>query len=69
MLEIALLVCLIKDPATCKTLTLPSFDEGLTQLQYMTMASRDEVVKWSIEHPDWTVKRWRCQPRGRFANI
>jgi hypothetical protein len=35
----------------------------------MTMASRDEVVKWSIEHPDWTVKRWRCQPRGRFANI
>lgn len=69
MLEIAILACLASEPARCKTVTLPSFDEGTTLLQCMTMATRDEIVQWRIRNPKWDVKRWRCQPAGRFANL
>jgi hypothetical protein len=32
--------------------------------QHCTMAAPPYFAKWAEEHPQWQIKRWKCQPTG-----
>jgi hypothetical protein len=68
MLELLLSVCLVHAPERCKDVALTYSAESLTPFQCI-MGAQPEIAKWSEGHPNWTVKRWTCQPAGRIAKI
>lgn len=68
MLELLLSVCLIDAPERCKDVALTYSAENFTPFQCM-MGAQPEIAKWSEGHPNWVVKRWVCQPAGRFAKL
>lgn len=67
MIELLVSVCLIAHPARCKDVTL-SFDDAVTPMQCL-IGAQPQIAKWANTHPQWTVRRWRCQPAGLFAKI
>jgi len=68
MLELLISVCLIDSPTRCKDVALSYAAESLTPFQCM-MGAQPEIAKWSDSHPQWAIKRWTCQPAGRFAKL
>lgn len=68
MLELAILVCLLDNPAKCKDVSLVYMAESVTPMQCM-MQSAPEIAKWAEYHPRWFAKKWTCRPAGRVAKI
>jgi len=68
MLELVISACLLEDHSRCKDVSLVYMAESVTPMQCM-IQSPAELAKWSEGHPKWFVKRWKCQPAGRFARI
>lgn len=66
MLVLALSVCLSASPAECKDVHLTFLADNATPFQCMRMG-QPEIAKWSLSHPKWTVKKWRCVPEDRLA--
>ncbi|MBP1807427.1 hypothetical protein [Rubellimicrobium aerolatum] len=66
MIELAFVVCLSADPATCETRALQFSDVSLTNC---TMAAQPQLAQWVMEHPGWRVQRWTCQPVGTSREI
>jgi hypothetical protein len=68
MIELLISVCLLAEPGRCKDVALTFVGETLTPFQCM-MGAQPEIAKWSQVHPNWSVRRWTCQPAGRIAKI
>jgi hypothetical protein len=58
MLAIILSVCLISNPAICRSERIPVGSNLSPGRCAMDAAPR--IAKWSEEHPRWRVVRWRC---------
>jgi hypothetical protein len=63
MIAIIISICLISDPGVCRDHTIP-LDSEITSTNCMIKAS-PHVARWSQEHPEWRVVRWRCGLLGR----
>lgn len=63
MLILALSVCLLSDPTDCKDVHLTFMADNTTPMQCIRMG-QPEIAKWTVEHPKWRVKKWRCVPRS-----
>ena len=60
MYELVLIVCLLAEPAVCKTQRMP-FQEPTTIMDCMWQGQA-RTVRWLERHPRWQLKRWRCSP-------
>lgn len=64
MLELVIAACL----ATGDCRDFPQlYDPRDVSLMMCVAGGQVEVARWASEHPDWTVRRWRCGyvPAGR----
>ncbi|MCQ0990115.1 hypothetical protein [Jiella marina] len=59
MIDLVLTVCMVANPANCKEERL-SYQARATSAQCM-MLSSPYVAAWAGDHPQWSVKRWRCE--------
>ncbi len=58
MFELVLVVCLLTNPDECRVERLP-FQAPLSIMECMRRGQL-ELPRWLDEHPNWTVKSWRC---------
>ena len=63
MIAIIISACLLSDPGVCRDETIP-LDPGISAVNCMNKAP-PHVARWSEEHPEWRVVRWRCGLSGR----
>ena len=63
MITIILSTCLLADPGVCRDQVIPLSEEISSALRCVMMAP-PHVAKWSEEHPQWRVVRWRCRAVG-----
>jgi hypothetical protein len=77
MTVLILSTCLLADPEdptkgfntnTCKEVNLTYADENLTPMQ-CAMRAQPEIAKWVSEHPNWAVKKWKCDSREQSAHF
>jgi hypothetical protein len=61
--EVVLTVCTLAQPATCDERRL-LFSSETASLRGCMMQSMPLIAKWSGEHPNVTVTRWRCALPG-----
>jgi len=58
LIDLVLTVCLMADPAKCRTEHL-YFENRGSLFQCMLLAP-PEIAKWSERHPALRVVRWKC---------
>jgi hypothetical protein len=58
LIDLVLTVCLMADPAKCRTEHL-HFESRGSLFQCMLLAP-PEIAKWSEQHPALKVVRWKC---------
>jgi hypothetical protein len=63
MVAIIISTCLLSDPGVCRDQTIP-LDSEISAVNCM-MKAPPHVARWSEEHPEWRVVRWRCGASGR----
>jgi hypothetical protein len=63
MIAIILSICLLADPGVCRDQTIP-LDADVSPMRCVMFAP-PHVAKWSEEHPEWRVVRWRCSTLRR----
>ena len=61
MMEIALTVCMLAHLDHCENRTQP-FDGSIFAC---TILGQQLAADWIAHNPKWTVRKYRCQPRGR----
>lgn len=59
MIELVFTACLLTAPDRCDNKHLTYF-ENITPAACM-MHSQVELAKWTALHPNWQIKRWKCQ--------
>ncbi len=59
MLSIILSACLVSDPAECRDFKIPV--DFRMPAKNCTMAAAPGCARWGNEHPQWQIKRWKCQ--------
>jgi hypothetical protein len=64
MIAIIISACLLSDPGVCRDQTIPLSPE--VSAVRCVMTAPPHVAKWSEEHPEWRVVRWRCGAGGRL---
>lgn len=64
MIVLILSVCLISEADRCKDVHLTYSSENLTPAQCL-IGAQPEIVRWSVGHPKWQVKRWKCDHARR----
>lgn len=62
-MELVLYVCLINDPAHCKSERLYPMTEASTPYSCGSM-SPIYAAQWAGEHPGWRIVKWRCGKAG-----
>lgn len=62
MIEIILSVCLIQQPDRCRDVTLTMMANSSSLYQCMTYG-QIKASKWSNEHPEWVLKKYKCTSR------
>lgn len=67
MVDLILRVCLSASPVDCRDEHL-YFESRGSLMQCMFLA-RAEIAKWSEEHPNLKIVRWRCNFPGREQAI
>jgi hypothetical protein len=60
MVELVILACLMKDPSHCESFHVPFFEP--VHMMECLFKAQIFMGKWSEDHPQWVVKRWRCTP-------
>lgn len=63
MVELLITVCLLSEPAQCKSVSLVFAD--ISPMQCL-MGAQPEMAKWVSTHPEHSIKSWKCQTV--FAN-
>ncbi len=68
MIELVLTVCAVTQPATCRDQKF-LLNADVTPMQ-CSMTAPPYIAQWGVEHPQWLVRRWKCQyPRKDEKNI
>lgn len=65
MIELVFIVCLKSSPRLCEERVL-SYLAAHSPVACMAQAP-PELARWALDHPDYTVKRWKCLTPGRRA--
>lgn len=68
MIEVVALVCSMQAPLRCKDVHMSFMADSVTPQQCM-MYGQMELAKWSVGHPGWAVRKWRCSRAGQFADM
>lgn len=68
MIELVFAVCMVDQPSRCKDVRLNFAAEHVTANQCM-MNGQIAMAQWAGDHPNWTIKKWRCAPAGQVAKI
>lgn len=68
MVDLILSVCLIANPTNCREEHLYFESRSSSLVQCMLLAPA-EIAKWSSEHPNLKVVRWRCAFPGKEKSI
>jgi hypothetical protein len=63
MLELVLTVCAMTQPNTCRNERL--LFESDASLMQCTMNAPPFIAQWGDKHPEWLVRRWKCQYPGK----
>ena len=63
MTAIIISACLLRDPGICRD-QIVRLSSEVSPVRCM-VAAPPHVARWSEEHPEWRVVRWRCGPSGR----
>lgn len=66
MVELIVSLCLLGNPQKCHEEAL-TFAE--TPILTCMVAGQAQVATYMERRPRWFVKRWSCQPAGKFAKI
>jgi hypothetical protein len=59
MIAIILSTCFISDPGVCREQTVPMASE--VSAARCAIKAPPYLARWSADHPEWLVVRWRCQ--------
>jgi hypothetical protein len=59
MIELVLVYCLASDAKTCMEKRLPM--EDFPTPAACTMGAQQRAIQFLNEHPDYTLKSWRCE--------
>ena len=62
MIELLFVVCLLSSPDRC-TVERPSFQEPFHNVMARTRTAMFRAAEWAEQHPKYTVRRWKCEPR------
>jgi hypothetical protein len=65
MIELVMWACMGLE---CRDVSLTFAEVSLMQCQ-IGMAAQMQIAKWTNEHPNWRVERYRCQVPGTFAKL
>ncbi len=70
MFEIVFAVCMIDQPSRCKDVTL-NFEAEVESVtpQQCEMQGQIAMAGWVGEHPNWSIKKWRCGVAGQTAKL
>ncbi|MCG5238751.1 hypothetical protein [Azospirillum doebereinerae] len=60
MFELVLVVCLMSNPEEC-SIERPAFSSKFSNVMSCTRNGYVSAVQWEMDHPNWRVRRWRCQ--------
>lgn len=60
MVELVVLACLMVEPTRCEEFHMPFLQPA--RVACMAKPASLEVIRWAIEHPSWTIKKWTCGP-------
>lgn len=63
-MNLVLLICLAIEPTSCRSEIL--LDVAPAPMGCLTAAPA-AIALWNEAHPDWEVRRWRCEPLDRRA--
>lgn len=66
-IELILTICLADKPSDCREEHLRFEDRG--NLVGCMMQAPPQIAKWSEEHPNLRVVRWRCAYPSKRVNI
>ena len=66
MIAIILSACLMNDASVCRDHRIQLLPH-VSQMQCM-MTAQPQIARWSEEHPQWRVVRWKCRS-GRQEEI
>ena len=58
MVELVILACLMKEPSHCEAFDVSFF--APTHVMECLVRGQMFMARWAEEHPDWVVRRWRC---------
>lgn len=68
MFALVVSVCMIDQPARCKDVTM-NFEGSVPSQSRCMMGGQMEMAKWAGEHPNWVIRKWRCEPAGEHADL
>jgi hypothetical protein len=60
MIAIILSACLLSNGSVCREHRIP-LPADVSAFQCM-MTAQIQLARWSAEHPQWRIVRWRCRP-------
>lgn len=61
MIELVMVACLTATPAECREIRLGGVEGVVDQLSCRRMGML-EAARWAGDHPDWTIRSYRCGP-------
>ncbi|ODN69916.1 hypothetical protein [Methylobrevis pamukkalensis] len=57
-IEVIMLVCQILNPQVCEERHVPIQFQG--PLSACVWQAQPHIAQWTLEHPKYVVKKWRC---------
>ena len=66
MVELVLSICLLDDAQKCREEHMVFSDVSMLTC---AIAGQAQVASFMERRPRWFVKRWACEPAGKFAKI
>ncbi|GAA0597120.1 hypothetical protein [Caenispirillum bisanense] len=63
MIELVFIVCLVGASADCRTVT-PDYGREYPHVVACMREGTMRAAQWQQSHPDWTIRRWRCEDRS-----
>ena len=64
MIELVLSICLFDDARKCRDEILTFTD---VTLMTCAIGGQSQIAAYMEHRPRWYVKRWSCQPAGKYA--
>jgi hypothetical protein len=67
LIELVLTICVLDKPSSCREEHLQFEDAGSTVT--CMMQAPPQIAKWSAEHPNLRVVKWRCEYPSKNKDI